>query len=94
MPRVTILSRERLLQFPEPNRPETQVALTYQTELLPPRTIFLPNEPYEDVPADSPEAAGGIVVTPKDEAAQAAEDAAIRKDIESVQAFAPPTREI
>ena len=94
MPLVTILSRERLLQFPEPNRSETRVALTYQTELLPPRTIFLPNDPYEDVPADSAEAAGGILVIPKDEAAQAAEDAAIRKDIDAVQAFVPPTREI
>ena len=91
---VTILARERLLQFPEPNQPVTQVALTYQTELLPPRTIFLPNDPYEDVAADSAEAAGGITVKPKDDAAQAAEDDAIRKDIEAVQAFAPPTREI
>lgn len=94
MPLVTILARERLLQFPEPNRPVTQVALTYQTELLPPRTIFLPNDLYEDVPADSAEAAGGITVTPKDEAAQSAEDDAIRKDLAAVQEFAPPTREI
>lgn len=68
--------------------------MTYQTELLPPRTVFLPEALYKDVSPEAPAAAGGISVEPTDAAAQAQEDDALRKDIAAVQAFAPPIREL
>jgi hypothetical protein len=71
-----------------------QIALTYQSELLPPRTIYLPDAGYRQLPPDDPLIAVGIPFVPVDAAAQAAEDAAIRQDLASLQAAAPPTRDI
>lgn len=71
-----------------------RVAVTYQAELLPPRTVFLAEVFYREPTAADPPAPPGIAVLPKDDAAQVAEDDAIRQDIAALQEAAPPTRDL
>ena len=94
MPRVTILSRGKLLQFPDPSRPVTVVAVTYQSELLPPRTVQLPDDLYRDATLEEGPSGSSIDVVPVDDAAQKAEDDAIRQDLAALKDFAPPVREL
>ena len=94
MPRVTILSRDRLLQFPEPNRPQTVVAVTYQSGLLPPETVYLPDDNYIEAAPEASAPQIAIRLLPKDDAAQKAEDDAIRTDLAARQSFKPITRDI
>jgi len=48
MPQVTILQRVKLTSYPTPDQPRIVIAVTYQSGLLPPRTVYIPEA--EDTP--------------------------------------------
>jgi hypothetical protein len=70
------------------------VAVAYQADLLPPRVVYLPFDNYDQDQAVTTPTAGVGVIKPKDAAAQASEDDAIRQDIAAMQSFVPQTRDI
>ena len=43
---ITILGREEIVTYPKINQPAYQIAVTYATKDLPPKTIFIPKEEY------------------------------------------------
>ncbi len=94
MPTVRILSRSLLPRAGVGGGLETQAAITYQTELAPPRTVYLPADLYISDPDVPPTPGGFAVVKPKDDGAQSAEDDAIRADLAALQASPSITREL
>lgn len=91
MPKINILSETPQVVFTRPGEPTTVIALTYQVEMGPPRTIWidearLPDTLYRRTHPEAKE-------VPKDILRQGdeARSAAIRADLEKRRAF-PPTR--
>ncbi len=82
MPRVSILRRELSTRTVAPGQVDEQVAVTFSTAALPPRTVFLPAGNYRD-PTDEELARNALYRRiPKDAAAEEAEKEAIRDEIE------------
>lgn len=94
MPKVSILSRERTVVFTDPGQSEERVAVTYLTELFPPRTVNLVPALYRAATAEELQVNKRSAVVPKDEAGRGQERQAIRDDIAREQAQKPETFEL
>ena len=44
MAEIRILNRVNLVSYPTPDEPRVVVAITYQSGLLPPRTVYIPEK--------------------------------------------------
>jgi len=91
MPTVTILSRQITVSGVDTGRGVEQVQITYSSNVTPPRTILLPVDRYRPATPQEIQANPRYLVVPRDTAAQDAELAAIKADIDSIQAGRPQT---
>ncbi len=81
MPRVSVLSREESVRFPEPGKAEAVVSVSYSTPLFPPRIVQLPAAAYRRATTAELAADPRSRFLPANPQAEEAERRAIRDDL-------------
>ena len=94
MVQVTLWSRDSAAGVPGGTATGLQVAVTYSTMLIPPRSVLLPLSDYREATDPERVAEFRLRFYPKDKAAAEAELKAIREDMDRVAASSPPTLEV
>lgn len=82
MPRVSILRRDKAVQFPDPQRVEEVVAVTYATDVVPPRIVNVALEAYREATPEEKAANSAYQFVPVDGSAEELERKAIAQDLD------------
>lgn len=94
MPRVSVLSRQQTVRFPEPGRAEEVIEVTYVSDALGIRFVALPLSSYRTATPEEMVANPRYQVLPVDPAAQDAEKKAIQEDLERAATTVPESFEL
>lgn len=94
MTQVTLWSRQQAVGVPGERPGSELVAVTYSTNLVPPRSVLLPLSAYRQATNEELHANPRLAYYPFSPATQAAELQAIGDDLGKIGRAAPPTLEV